>query len=323
MDSWHTFIEEQLQTPNRGPEACFLTPLPPTGILRISGADAAVFLQGQATCDVRTITRQHAALGAFCNPEGRVIANFRMVRREEDYLILLPGDLLQPVMQRLKRYVLRSKVQILEEPGVLFGLITDADRPPEIAATLPEQAGGVGKIGGLLCIRMPDPGMRWLLLGAEDAAREIWHRWRKELPAGCLPATHWQLREIRSGIPWVNQATSEAFLPQMLNLDLLGAIGFDKGCYTGQEIIARTHYRGQVKRRTYRAEVHPSVSLAPGDKLLCGDEAAGTVIDAATCEAGQELLAVVRCDRAQSPEVFVEGCPKARLEWLDLAYTLP
>ncbi len=323
MQSWLTFINEQLHTRTRKSERCFLSPLPQTGILRVSGADALTFLQGQATCDLRTITTEHSGLGAFCNPEGRVIANFRMVRANEDYLILLAGDLLQPVMQRLRMYVLRASVQLTVESCALFGLTIEDNRQSMLADGLPETPGRVKEIEGLICIRMPKPGLRWLLLGSFEAAREIWLQWREMLPAECLPSVQWQLREIRSGMPWVAQGTSEAFLPQMLNLDLLGAISFDKGCYTGQEIIARTHYRGQVKRRTYRASISSDIPLEPGDKLLCHNETAGTVLNTASSQEGQELLAVVRCDQAQNPEIYPEGNPDVHLRWLDLAYTLP
>ncbi len=323
MNPWFAFLEQQplATSPKEGHH--ILTPLTHTGILRVAGRDALDFLQGQTTCDVRKITEQNSALGAFCNPEGRVIANFRILMHDGDYLLLLAADLLDIVLRRLKMFVLRSDVKLMAEEFPLFGVTVFAHGQLDRIGKPPQTVDAISTMANLTWIRMPPPGLRWLVLGPYEAARRFWLFLVEEHQAICHSVEQWQLQEIRSGVPWVTQVTSEVFLPQMLNLDALGAISFDKGCYTGQEIIARTHYLGQVKRRTYRVRLDSKRHIEPGEKLLCGDETVGQVVNTAGTPEGQEMLMVLRCDRAQNPAIFPVAAPGAYLQWLDLAYTLP
>ncbi len=323
MHPWQAFIDTQQRSENRGRDHMLLAPLPPTGVLRISGSDALKFLQGQSTCDVGQITREQSGLGAFCTPEGRVIANFRILQEGDDYLLMLATDLLESVVQRLRMFVLRSDVQVTAEELALFGItVADGQLPGEFGQ-LPITPNAAIQLKGVTWIRMPPPGIRWLISGPLEAAQRCWLQLIEEHQSTCQHAEFWRLQEIRSGIPWVSKALSEDFLPQMLNLDVLGAISFDKGCYTGQEIIARTHYRGQIKRRTYRGKVASRTQVEPGLKLLCREEIVGQIVNAAAASDGQEFLAVVRCDRAQNSEIILASEPEAPLQWMDLAYTLP
>lgn len=319
--TWQTFIRQRLLKPPAVTCRVILSPLPPTSVLRIEGEDAQTFLQGQTSCDVRQITPACSGLGAFCNPQGRVIATFRMLRCETGFLLLLASDLLDKVVQRLRLYVLRSRVEITPAELALFGVTaTEPDLLREILEQPPQTNGAVIQAHQLYWLRVPSPWERWLVLGELEVAQAMWLR-LVDLGAAESPATYWQLQDIRAGLPTVTAATSEAFLPQMLNLDMLGGISFDKGCYTGQEVIARTHYLGQVKRRLYRAQLSIPHTPAPGAKLVAAGETVGQVVNAAPTDSSQEILAVVRCDQAHSSAVRLEGYGNTPLQWLDLAYT--
>jgi tRNA-modifying protein YgfZ len=204
------------------------------GVLAFRGPDAAKFLQGQLSADTEALVPGTSTLAGLHNPQGRVIAVLVISRTSpEDFFAVLPEDLLDPVAQRLRKYVLRSKVRI-ESPG-------------------------------------PDSAL-------------------PALPAGDPVAR--DLDAVRRGIPQVYAATSEQFVAQMLNLDLLGAVDFDKGCYTGQEVVARAHYRGRVKRRMQRWLNTSGTALNPGDTARGPDGRALQVVRGAPAEAGQEILAV-------------------------------
>lgn len=319
--SWQTFIQERtLETPKASAQI-ILSPLPFMGTLRIQGKDAQTFLQGQTTCDVRQITPICSSVGAFCNPQGRVIATFQLLCRESGFLMLLAADLVEKVAQRLKLYILRSKVEVAADDLALFGITLADSKALQGILKYPLQArGAVIQAHQLSWLRMPPPGERWIALGKPQAAQAMWLKLVETLGAAeSLPA-YWQLQDIRAGFPTVTSATSEQFLPQMLNLDRLGGIGFAKGCYTGQEIIARTHYRGQVKRRLYRVQFASPYTPAPGAPLIAEGETVGQVINAAPADCSQEILAVVRCDQAHRPAVRLAGYSDVPLQWFDLAY---
>jgi folate-binding protein YgfZ len=235
-------------------------------VLAFRGIDAARFLQGQLSADIEKLVPGQSTLAGLHNPQGRVLALLALVRSAaEELLAVLPRELAAPVTQHLRKYVLRSKLKI-ETPG-------DSLRVLGVESALP----------GFTSIAW---GTRQLLLvGGERAA---------EFPASDAAALiRWQLADLREGLPQVYTATSEAFVAQMLNLDLLGAIAFDKGCYTGQEVIARAHYRGRVKRRLQRWRARSGTLPLPGDSVQAADGRALTVVRAVSDDRGEiELLAV-------------------------------
>ncbi len=288
--------------------------------LRVAGADAFTFLQGQATCDLRRIGPARSSLGAFCNPQGRVVATFRILAWEEGYLLLLPAELAEAVAKRLRMYVLRAKVEI--QPTAI-GLAGIAGPAAARIRPLPAETDAVIPTGDLAWIRVLDRDPRWLVVGEPRRIEAMRRELESRPDVVVADDTAWSLREIRSGVPTIHTATSEKFLPQMLNLDLVGGIGFDKGCYTGQEVIARAQFRGQVKRRLYRLAGPLPRTPAPGEPLVDEGETAGQVIDAAPAGSVRELLAVVRCDRAHSSTIRLEAEPAIPLHRLDLGYTLP
>ena len=229
----------------------WITTLPELGLLELSGDDAPKFLQGQVTCDVLSVTDQTSTLGALCNAKGRVLTVFRLFKRESRFILVLPRQLVHDIAKRLRMYVLRSKVEIvdLDAEQVCLGMVGGIDRlgipPAEISHSVTHGDGYAA-----VPVGTADRNRTLLIATAATAKRLLQQAEAADFTKAS--AENWALEEIRSGTPTVLPGTVEAFIPQMLNLDLLGGISFKRGCYTGQEVVARTHYLGAVKRRMYR-----------------------------------------------------------------------
>lgn len=246
-------------------------PLHEHGVLLLEGGDASAFLHGQVTADVASLAPGQATLAALCTPQGRVIAIVRIGRLARGLAVVLPRELAATVASHLRRYVLRAKVSV-------------HDASAELAAA--------GLAGTGHAPALPAAGWESLQLGD---ARRLAVGPATALRAG--PATDagsecWDALCVASGEPEVYRATSEAWVPQMLNLDLLGAVSLTKGCYTGQEIVARLQYRGQVKRRLFRYR-YAGGRLAAGAALCRNGTEVGTVVRLAGGPDAGELLAVV------------------------------
>jgi len=250
--------------------------------IHVHGEDAGAFLQSQLSSDVTAVSPDQGQLSAWHDAKGRVLAVLTVLPAAHGYLLVLPAALAEAVTRRLTMFVLRSRVRI--EPGPAVAGQTGGPAPFSGRTASPDWA--AESQDGTVAVRLPGPE-RWLLAGpaadaaeADAAAREAWER-----------------EAVRAGLPEVYPTTSGAFVAQMLNLDALGGVSFTKGCFPGQEIIARAHYLGRVKRgmRRFTAEGPPP---APGE-ALAGD-ASGSVVRAAATENGCEILAVVGTD-AEGP----------------------
>ena len=249
-----------------GPDFCLLHDY---GLLKVSGADAASFLQGQATCDIHALLPGAAGCGAFCTPKGRVIANFRIARADDAFYLWLAAELVEPVRQRLRMYVLRSRV-VIEDLTPQFALIGLSGAGVEAAFAecnleIPVGATEWRCESGYAVMRLHDDSGRMLAAVDHDERPELLECLTNRLTR--VNPDVWRIRDIKAGWPLVVPATSEAFLPQMLNLDLLDGVSFNKGCYTGQEIVTRTRFLGQLKRRLFRLRCLADSVPAPGDPV--------------------------------------------------------
>ena len=300
------------------------------GVLRARGADVVSFLQGQLSNDVARLGPERSLLAGYHNPQGRVIALLRLVQlAPDDLLAILPRELIAVVVQRLGKFVLRAKVKLADDSAAwtVTGLMACAPPAgaaaggvPSFAHALPATVNSVTRIDASLALRVAQEPGRWLLVSPLAQPPPV---------SGCSPVGPevWQRLAIAAGEPQVYAATSEAFVAQMLNLDVLGAIAFDKGCYTGQEIIARAHYRGKVKRRLQRFRARVAAQLKPGDDGELGDGRSFKVVDAAQRTDGLcEFLAVTTL-RNVDAEPTGGRAPTAAAplsaEWLALPYVLP
>jgi hypothetical protein len=326
-EAWQAFLD-RFPTESNPSADHGLCALPGYGLIKVSGEDAETFLHGQATCDVKALKPGRSTQGAFCTPKGRVIANFRLLRSEQGFYLILAADLAATVYKRLRMYMLRSKVAVddLTPNRGLLGLI-GAGFEPELEAlgvALPEEPDSWVEGGDHFALRLGDG--RTLVAAAADTTARFGAALLEKLAP--LNADAWRLRNIEAGVPEVGEAVTEEFLPQMLNLDLLGGVGFKKGCYTGQEIVARTHYLGQLKRRMFRLRGQGGAAVAPGDLIYdvateTEPRNVGQVVSvAAEGPASQQVLAVIGLEYAQSQSLRLLKPDGPAVEWLPLPYSL-
>ncbi len=270
-------------------EYAALGPLAHFGVLRIGGPDALTFLQGQLSNDLRRLATDAPLVAACANPQGRVIARLDLLPYAGDVLALLPRDLAAATLAKLKKYVLRSKVRLEDASGELavFGALGE---PGLIGAGFSAPAAPLRHlvIDGCVIARTAGEPARFWVVG--PAATLGGRTGRGECAAGRERA--WRLADIRAGSPQVYAATSEAFVAQMLNLDLLDGISFTKGCYTGQEIIARTQHLGRIKRRTLRLRLPPG-DYSIGQSIRLDDGRSGRLLEVQAVDGHAEALAVL------------------------------
>ena len=220
-------------------------------VIRISGEDAGTFLQGQLTCDIRNVTENNASIAAFCNPKGRVISTLLIFKDEAGYGAILPCSLSDTVLQKLRRYVLRSKV-LLEDASSTDAVLGFHYSQPSPTLGLNSEPLAVTHEPGLT-IALPSKGNRFWRVVKREALSSLIDT--PQTQGFVQDSAHvWRYAEILAGIPWFEIEQSEQFIPQMLNIDGLGGISFNKGCYTGQEIVARTHFLGKSKRQLFVAK---------------------------------------------------------------------
>ena len=274
------------------------TGLSSNALLAITGDDAAKFLQGQLTNDVEALELGQAQWNGWCSPKGRLLATFLLLRRPEGFIAMLPAEIAPAIAKRLAMYVLRSRVKVrdasaeFERYGVMGPGALQAVRHLTGTAPLPLQS---LERDSLVSVALTED--LYLVLAPKGDTRA----------AGILEAlgprgndAGWEHMLIRAGIPTIVAATQEAFVPQMANFELLGGVSFKKGCYTGQEIVARTQYRGILKRRMAIAHVDAPATPSPGQSVYSpafGEQSAGTVVNAAPApEGGYDFLVVAQIE---------------------------
>jgi folate-binding protein YgfZ len=261
------------------------------GVLRFAGADAQSFLQGQVSNDTRRLAAGEPLRAAYSSPQGRVIAILELLPHASGILALLPRELAAPTRERLRRFVLRAKLQIedLSDSLPVWGVhgaaaltAWELPRPAAKPAYMERGEVGIARVGG-------DPDRYWVVGDPGAAAGTV---------AAADVERDWRLANIRAGIPQVYAPTSEAFVAQMLNLDLVDGISFTKGCFTGQEIIARTQHLGRIKRRMFRLGLPPG-AWRIGQTLRLADGRSGRLTELAESDAGIEALAVLNLAAAE------------------------
>lgn len=300
--------------------ASVVCPLTDHAVLSVIGEDASKFLQGQTTTDFREITAGQSRLGCYVNLKGRAIATFRAITTAQGVDLILRADLLPSVRERLGKYIVFSKATLRPADDVLLMGVAGPDAPAALAklGLLPiDQTDTVGRAGDLTLVRLHGD-QRWLLQLPAARQAEILEVLNQTLaPAG---TNAWTLRQIAAGEPDISLATSERLQPQELNGQLLGAVSYTKGCYTGQEIVARLHFRGKLKQHMQRLEIDGAAPLRAGQMLTDQEgKSLGEVVLAASRTASQqELLAVLRPD--EIGQVRVDG---VALTALPLPYEIP
>ncbi len=316
----------ELQTLSTG---AVIADLAHTGLIAVRGPDAATFLQNQFSNDVREVSQQHSQMSAYCNPKGRILACFRIFMHDETYYLRMPRELIDAILKRLRMFVLRAKVTLEDASDTLvhIGIASPhgATELKDILGSLPENIDDAVYSNRLTVIRLPGAQPRFEIIGEFAAAKDVWNK----LGAHAIPvgAGVWDLLDIRAGIPTVYTATSEAFVPQMVNLHLINGVSFKKGCYPGQEIVARMHYLGTLKRRMYLAHILSDTAPQPGDALYGADtentQGIGAIVTAQPApEGGFDVLAVVEIKAAEHSSVHLQNVGGATLAFRELPYPL-
>jgi folate-binding protein YgfZ len=305
--------EDQVRFPAAPPAAdCALVDLSDLRLIAVAGPDARDFLQGQLTNDVRALSPTQSQLSAHCSPKGRMLASFRVFQVDESFYLQLPRSRLAATLQRLRMFVLRAKVTLEDASDRLVRVgISGACTPRLLRGrfpALPEHDNGVSGEGDLVAIRIPGTTTRFEILGATDQVAGLWDTLMAE--ATVVNSDYWSLLDIRAGLPTVYTETADAFVPQMVNMQLIEGVSFTKGCYTGQEVVARMQYLGKLKRRMYLAEIRTEKPPKPGDELhsrsSTSEQACGWVVDARPNATGHfELLAVAEIEAAERGEVHL------------------
>lgn len=291
--------------------------------LALSGDDALTFLQGQVTNDVNLLGVDKAHYSGYCSPKGRLLALFLAYRQADAIHLQFNGELAEPIAKRLKMYVMRAKVKLdtISDVTVKLG-ISGANAEQALSAffsTIPALALELRHNENGTLIRLSGPLPRFEIVCNTDTAKRIW----TELKKTCQPVgkAAWEWLEIQAGIPDIQSSTQEEFVPQMVNLDCLNGINFKKGCYTGQEIVARTHYLGKVKRRTHLLHLATSTPVQAGMEAVTDkQEVVGKLVRAAPApNGGYDVLAEIRLDSMDAGDLFING---VKLELRTLPYAL-
>jgi folate-binding protein YgfZ len=293
-----------------GVGACALFDLSHLGLIAVRGEDAESFLQGQLTNDIREVTSTHTQLSSHLSPKGRMLACFRVLRFGNTIHLQLLRERLPEALKRLGLYVLRAKVALADVSDELIrvGIAGDcaAQALQRQGLALPERDEDVLTTGPICVLRLPSATPRFELVGPIEAIGGLWDAFSQIAAFGSTDL--WALHDIRAGLPTVYRETVEAFVPHMVNLQLVDGVSFSKGCYTGQEVVARMQYLGKLKRRMYWGEVETDACPRPGDELNApnstSEQASGWIVDARPSGPGRfELLTVVEIEAAEGGEV--------------------
>ena len=316
-----TSLEEEASNQQSGKlqVACLST----LDLLRVSGADAETFLQGQVTCDIKEVAEGGIRLGAHCNAKGRVQASFWALKTGADFMLVLPAGQGEPTRAALGKYAVFSKVTLSIETGLLpLGILgAGADSlasscwgdVPATGQCLQTARGALANTGSTsLLALVPADEAGTLLQSLQDQGATL---------AGDNP---WWLAQLSAGIAQITAEQSEEWIPQEFNYDLVNGVNFKKGCYKGQEIVARIHYRGQTKVRARLFEVSNAPSVAPGTRIVTdAGQNAGTVLQVAYVKSDTLLgIGVIKNDITESESLRLEPNESSRVRLIPMPYAI-
>lgn len=303
-------------------DSAFFSVLSHEGVLAVRGSDASKFLQGQLTCNLNYLDQGHASLGARCTQKGRMQSSFRILLQGDGCLLAMVSELIEPQLADLKKYAVFSKSKLTDESAAWarFGVQHADALLADLGLALGAETHDMARHEALLAVRV-SPSRAELWVPAERAA-EVQAKLAAQLPEA--PLNDWLLGQVRAGVGQVMAQTRELFIPQMLNLQAVGGVSFKKGCYTGQEIVARMQYLGKLKRRLYRVALAADTLPQPGTPLFSPthNSAIGEVVLGAQAGEGCELLAVLQADAVEGGEIHVGEAQGPLLSLLSLPYEL-
>ena len=298
------------------------------GLIQFMGEDTQTYLQGQLSNDLRLLDGSNSQLTSYCTPKGRMLANFLLWQdAPNSYLAQLPASLREPIQKRLSMFVMRSKVKVSDASATWIRLGVGGPGAQAVVASVLGKAPST--VHGLLhhasgsILRLP--GDLFEILITVDQASTIWNKLTQQAkPVG---TAIWDGLMIRAGIPTILPGTQEAFVPQMINYELIDGVNFKKGCYPGQEIVARTQYLGKLKRRMYVGNLLMDTSPNPGDELFSADmpdQATGMIVNAAPAPTGgYDVLAVLQIASMEGNAIHWKSLDGPTLKLGVLPYAIP
>lgn len=323
--SWQQWLEQKaLQTTETFPaDSTAIAPLELWGIIRVKGPDAEKFLQGQLSCNLREVSDLGSRLGSHCNIKGHVASLYRVFHvADDEFWLRCHRSIVKTALALLNKYIIFSKATA-EVDETLVGIGVQGPVTPLadiLKVELPQQADEAISTPAGVITRLPDQRLEcWLY--ADQANAVVPALLEQAVPAS---VNAWLLADIRAGLPDLRAETREHFIPQMTNMQVFDGISFNKGCYTGQEIITRLQHRGVLKKAMFRARLDEGVLPAAGTAVNGDKDSIGEVVFSAYNDAGKiELLAVINKNTADSGTQLTLGDGSARaLTLLELPYTL-
>lgn len=298
------------------------------GIIAAYGEDTAEFLQAQFTNDINQVDEAHSQLSALCSPKGRMLCNFRIFRREQTYYLALPYELLEAALSRLRMFVLRSRVTLEDASDALMGIGASGNKMIEhlgdIVGKLPENIDESIEYKDFTVVRVAGAIPRFEIYGLLEPMKKLWQS--LDVHATPVGANVWELLNIQAGIPVIKAGTIDAFVPQMANMHLINGVSFTKGCYPGQEIVARMHYLGKLKRRMYRIgfDTHeiPETGTSLVTETSTESQDIGTILSVQQNPDGNyDALAVIQTKDAESSKLKLGDAKGTEVTVLDLPYS--
>ncbi len=298
------------------------------GIIAAYGEDVVEFLQSQFTNDINQVDNSHSQLSALCSPKGRMLCNFRIFRREHTYYLVLPYELLEAALSRLRMFVLRSRVTLEDASDALMGIgasgIKMIEHLSDIDGDLPANSDDAIDNKDYTIIRVGGVVPRFEIYGLLEPMQKMWQA--LDVHATPVGADVWELLNIRAGIPVITAGSIDAYVPQMANLHLINGVSFSKGCYPGQEIVARMHYLGKLKRRMYRIGFGAQEAPATGTPLVTEtsteSQDIGTILSAQKNPDGNyDALAVIQTKDAENSALKLGDANGPDVAVLDLPYS--
>ncbi len=298
------------------------------GIIAAYGEDATEFLQAQFTNDIHQVDETHSQLSALCSPKGRMLCNFRIFKRDQTYYLVLPYELLEAALSRLRMFVLRSRVTLEDASDALIGIGASGNKMTEhlggISGGLPQGVDDALEFPDYTIIRVAGVVPRYEIYGLLEAMKKLWQA--LDVHASPVGAGVWELLNIQAGIPVITAGSIDAYVPQMANMHLINGVSFTKGCYPGQEIVARMHYLGKLKRRMYRIGFDAREQPAAGTPLVTESSTEsqdiGTILSAQKNPDGKyEALAVIQTGDAENSKLKLGDAKGPDVAVLDLPYS--
>jgi len=309
--------------------ASFIAPLTDLGLIALSGEEAASFLHTQITNDVQNLAGAQARLAGYCSPKGRLLATFLMWKSGDSILLQLPRSLQAPIQKRLQMFVMRAKAKLADasDAHVIFGL-AGATAGAALAPwfpTLPTEP--YAKIdndyGSVIRVADANAAPRYQWITSPQHAIAAWPQLSKSLQA--VAAQAWRLSEIEAGIPQITPPTQEQFVPQMINFEVIGGVNFKKGCYPGQEIVARSQYLGKLKRRAVLASV-AAIDIAAATEVFSSadpDQPCGMIVNAEADSAhSSRCLVEIKLAALENGTVHLGLANGAQLQFQALPYSI-